>query len=58
MSKKIVVIGGSGFLGSHVADELTLLGYKVTILDKLKSKWSKSNQKFFLCDIFNNKLVI
>jgi UDP-glucose 4-epimerase len=57
MSKKIVVIGGSGFLGSHVADELTLLGYKVTILDKIKSKWSKSNQKFFLCDIFNKKLL-
>ena len=24
----VVVIGGSGFLGSHVADELSVRGYK------------------------------
>ena len=57
MSKKVVVIGGSGFLGSHVADELSLLGYKVTILDRKKSKWLKKNQKFFFCDIFDKKLL-
>ena len=32
--KKVVVIGGSGFLGSHVADYLTISGYKTTIFDK------------------------
>ena len=43
---KILVTGGSGFLGSHVADELTNNGHKVIIYDLLKSKWLKKNQKF------------
>ena len=34
MKKKILVIGGSGFLGSHVADELSLKNYDVAILIK------------------------
>ena len=42
MSKKIIVIGGSSFLGSHVSDQLTLSGYKVLMLDKKKSKWKKN----------------
>ena len=28
MAKKVLVVGGSGFLGSHVADELTDKGYE------------------------------
>ena len=28
---KITVTGGSGFLGSHVADELSKIGHKVKI---------------------------
>ena len=35
-NKKIVVIGGSGFMGSHTADELSNRGYQVTIFDKKK----------------------
>ena len=31
---KIAVLGGSGFIGSHVADELSKRGHKVTILIK------------------------
>ena len=34
MAKKVLVVGGSGFLGSHVADELTEKGYEVTIFDQ------------------------
>ena len=33
---KILVIGGSGFLGSHVADVLTTGGHDVYIYDKVK----------------------
>ena len=29
---KITVLGGSGFLGSHLADFLSKKGYRVTIL--------------------------
>jgi UDP-glucose 4-epimerase len=40
---KITITGGSGFLGSHVADALSDKGHKVTIFDKKKSKWIKSS---------------
>jgi UDP-glucose 4-epimerase len=45
---KVLVIGGSGFLGSHVADELSSRGYLVSIYDQKKSFWKKKDQKFFL----------
>ena len=50
---KIIVTGGSGFLGSHVADELSKRGHDVTIFDKKKSKWIRSDQKMYLGDILN-----
>lgn len=52
---KILVTGGSGFLGSHVADELTNNGHKVIIYDLLKSKWLKKNQKFIKGNITDTK---
>ena len=33
--EKVVVTGGAGFIGSHLAEELSKRGYKVTILDNL-----------------------
>ena len=50
---KIVVLGGSGFLGSHVADELSKKRHQVTIFDKKKSKWIRSDQKMFIGNILN-----
>jgi UDP-glucose 4-epimerase len=35
--KKVIVFGGSGFLGSHVADKLSINGYEVIICDQEKS---------------------
>lgn len=52
---KILVTGGSGFLGSHVADELTKYGHKVIIYDLLESKWIKKNQKFIKGNITDTK---
>ena len=51
---KIVVLGGSGFIGSHVADELSKRNHKVTIFDKRKSKWLRSDQKMLIGDIMKH----
>ena len=44
MSKKAIVFGGSGFLGSHVADVLSENGYDVTIFDQKPSNYLRSDQ--------------
>lgn len=58
MAKKVLVVGGSGFLGSHVADELTEKGYDVTIFDQKKSTWINDNQKFIESDLLDREHVI
>jgi len=45
MKKKVVVFGGSGFLGSYVVDELFKRGYDVVVADIQKSEYVK-NYKF------------
>ena len=46
---RVVVTGGAGFIGSHLAGELVRRGYKVTILDDL-STGNKEN----LSDLINS----
>ena len=50
---KVIVFGGSGFLGSYVADELTSRDYDVIIADIKSPKYKLANQKFVVCDILN-----
>ena len=50
---KAVVFGGSGFIGSHVADHLSYSGYETTIFDLEESKWLRENQKMIIGDIMN-----
>jgi dTDP-L-rhamnose 4-epimerase len=38
MHKRILITGGAGFIGSHVADELVSHGYQVRVLDNLCSQ--------------------
>jgi UDP-glucose 4-epimerase len=54
---KVLVIGGGGFLGSYVADELTLRDHKVKIFDKKKSKWIQKKQQMILGNIQNLKTL-
>lgn len=49
----ILVIGGSGFIGSHTADTLSQIGKKVTILDKINSSWLRDDQKMIVGDTMN-----
>jgi len=54
---KVTVFGGSGFLGSHVSDQLSNNKYEVLIFDKIKSTWIKKNQKFILGNILDKDKV-
>lgn len=55
--KKIVVFGGSGFLGSYVADELSRRGHAVLVADINESACLSGEQKFLQCDIMNPETV-
>tara|TARA_B100000767_G_scaffold273701_2_gene304633 strand:- start:1519 stop:2406 length:888 start_codon:yes stop_codon:yes gene_type:complete len=58
MKKNICIIGGSGFLGSHVCDELSKnKDYRVTVFDINKSKFLNKKQKMIIGNIMNFKLV-
>ena len=51
------MIGGSGFLGSHVADELSRRGFSVTIFDKNPSTWLTPDQHFVQGDLLDQALL-
>jgi len=51
---KIIVFGGSGFLGSHVCDKLSQAGHDVYIYDIVKSSWLRSDQTMIEGDILND----
>ena len=57
MKNKIVVFGGSGFLGSHVADQLSDLGYNVVIYDIIKSKFLRTDQISVVGDVLDQDLI-
>lgn len=50
---KAVVFGGSGFLGSHVADSLTEEGFNVVVFDINTSPYLKDNQEMVIGNILN-----
>jgi UDP-glucose 4-epimerase len=48
---KILVTGGAGFLGSHVADALSDVGHDVSIFDLTQSQFLKPNQQMIIGDV-------
>lgn len=62
MKEKCLILGGAGFIGSHLADKLLESGYDVTVFDKINS--FKGNIKHLLKKIrfiegdFNNDIDI
>jgi len=54
---KVVVFGGSGFLGSHVADALTERGHQVTLFDLKPSVHLDPRQKMVVGDILDTRAV-
>lgn len=51
------VVGGSGFLGSHVADKLSDAGYWVRIFDQQPSPWIRSDQEMIVGNLLNQNEV-
>jgi UDP-glucose 4-epimerase len=51
--KKVVVVGGSGFIGSHVADHLADAGFAVTIYDCSPSTWVRKDQTMVTGDVLD-----
>ena len=54
---KVIVFGGSGFLGSHVADALSNAGHQVTIFDVQHSPYLREDQKMIVGDILDEGAV-
>lgn len=54
---KAIVFGGSGFLGSHVADALLNKGYEVTIFDITASSYLQKGQKMVVGNILDRNAV-
>jgi UDP-glucose 4-epimerase len=53
----VTVVGGSGFLGSHVADRLTEEGHRVRIYDKVASPWKHPEQEMIIGDLQDADLL-
>ena len=58
--KSVLLTGGAGYIGSHVANFLLDKGIKVTIIDNLSTGNESivpKKSKFYICDISNEKKV-
>ena len=57
---RILITGGAGFIGSHVADAFVALGHEVMVIDNLSSG-KKENvpaaARFVLCDVTSDTAV-
>jgi UDP-glucose 4-epimerase len=54
---KACVIGGAGFVGSHVADQLSQAGYSVCIFDRRESRWLSGSQQLVIGDVLDTEAL-
>lgn len=54
---KVLIFGGAGFLGSHVAEALSSAGHKVTIFDMYSSAYLRGDQEQIIGDILDEQKV-
>lgn len=54
---KVLVIGGSGFIGSHVGDALSDAGHEVTVFDLRPSRYLRAEQRFVQGDTLDRERV-
>ena len=55
MTKKILITGGAGYIGSMLTSKLVNLGYEVTVIDLLKFSSNSLNHLHFFK---NFKLIV
>ena len=54
---KVIVFGGSGFLGSYVVDELIARGHRVTVFDRRRSPHNHPDAEVVLGDVLDSASV-
>ncbi|MGH9465155.1 MAG: NAD-dependent epimerase/dehydratase family protein [Thermoanaerobaculia bacterium] len=51
--KRALVTGGTGFLGSHIADALVAAGFEVVVFDREPSPWLADGQRMVVGDVLD-----
>lgn len=57
MNKKILILGGSGFIGKHLVRACIKKKFVVSVLSRFKSKNVEKKVKYIYCDLKKNSLI-
>ena len=55
---RLLITGGSGFLGSHIADEATRRGHEVVVFDQVPSPWLSEGQSQVVGDVRDEEQLV